>query len=171
VPIVFRHPHLPRINIQANATSLSILPTILDLLVNSNSLGPYDTSVASDLVHEYQGQSLLRPFKSEYKGRQAWNIGIINAGGDMIAVSSAAVSYRLIVPLKSSFEYRFTDLAVDEHETDAFTSWTIEDLLSGVEKKHGKAAMAWAKEADSVAHWWVGEMHRLWNYERNGGEE
>jgi hypothetical protein len=88
----------------------------------------------------------------------------------MIALSSTAVSYRLIVPLKSDFEYRFTDLAIDEHETDPLTSWSIEDLLSGVEKKHGKAAMAWAKEADSVAHWWVREMHRLWNYE-NGEEE
>lgn len=62
VPLVFRHPRMPRIDIAANATSLSIIPTILDLLVQSQSLDARDAEIASALLPEYQGQSLIRPF-------------------------------------------------------------------------------------------------------------
>ena len=62
VPLVFRHPHMPRIDITANATSISIIPTILDLLVQSQSLNARDAEIASALLPEYQGQSLIRPF-------------------------------------------------------------------------------------------------------------
>ncbi|CAI7652949.1 unnamed protein product [Penicillium glandicola] len=64
VPLVFHHPHMPRVDITANATALSIVPTILDLLVQSNSLDERDSEIASSLLPEYQGQSLLRPFLS-----------------------------------------------------------------------------------------------------------
>ncbi|KAJ5467789.1 hypothetical protein N7475_005541 [Penicillium sp. IBT 31633x] len=62
VPLVFHHPHMPRVDITANATALTIIPTILDLLVQSNSLDEHDSNIASSLLPEYQGQSLLRPF-------------------------------------------------------------------------------------------------------------
>lgn len=68
VPLVFRHPHMPRIDITANATSLSIIPTILDLLVQSHSLDTRDAEIASSLLPEYQGQSLIRPFVSAIGG-------------------------------------------------------------------------------------------------------
>jgi hypothetical protein len=55
---------MPRIDITANATALSIIPTILDLLVESNSLDERDAEIASALLPEYQGQSLIRPFLS-----------------------------------------------------------------------------------------------------------
>ncbi|KAJ5795373.1 uncharacterized protein N7518_003913 [Penicillium psychrosexuale] len=64
VPLVFHHPHMPRVDITANATALSIVPTILDLLVQSNSLDERDSDIASALLPEYQGQSLIRPFLS-----------------------------------------------------------------------------------------------------------
>ncbi|KXG47064.1 Alkaline phosphatase-like, alpha/beta/alpha [Penicillium griseofulvum] len=64
VPLVFHHPHMPRVDITANATALTIVPTILDLLVQSNSLDERDSEIASSLLPEYQGQSLLRPFLS-----------------------------------------------------------------------------------------------------------
>ncbi|KAJ5185158.1 Alkaline phosphatase-like alpha/beta/alpha [Penicillium cf. griseofulvum] len=64
VPLVFHHPHMPRVDITANATALSIVPTILDLLVQSNSLDERDSEIASSLLPEYQGQSLIRPFLS-----------------------------------------------------------------------------------------------------------
>ena len=170
VPIVFRHPHLPRIDIAANATSMSILPTILDLLVSSNSLDKYDTSVAADLVHEYQGQSLLRPFRSTHNDRQQWNIGIINAGGSMLSVTSAAVSWRIIVPLHPDFMYRFSDLSADPNELDPLEEWSLEELISTVQAKHGEEAARWAEDADKVTHWWVKDMHRVWNYEMRDQE-
>ncbi|KAI2713452.1 hypothetical protein CBS147332_5192 [Penicillium roqueforti] len=64
VPLVFHHPHMPRVDITANVTALSIVPTILDLLVQSNSLDERDSGIASALLPEYQGQSLIRPFLS-----------------------------------------------------------------------------------------------------------
>ncbi|KAJ5960211.1 Alkaline phosphatase-like alpha/beta/alpha [Penicillium vulpinum] len=64
VPLVFHHPHMPRVDITANVTTLSIVPTILDLLVQSNSLDERDSEIASSLLPEYQGQSLIRPFLS-----------------------------------------------------------------------------------------------------------
>ncbi|KAJ5398848.1 hypothetical protein N7465_009337 [Penicillium sp. CMV-2018d] len=64
VPLVFHHPHMPRVDITANATALSIIPTILDLLVQSNSLDERDSEIANSLLPEYQGQSLIRPFLS-----------------------------------------------------------------------------------------------------------
>lgn len=165
VPIVFRHPHLPRINIEANATSMSILPTILDLLVSSKSLDRYDTSVAADLVHEYQAQSLLRPFRPTHDGRQAWNIGLINAGGAMLSVTSAAVPWRVIVPLNSDFMYRFSDLGTDPDELKPVEAWSLDELVPEVKNKHGDEAAQWLEDADAVTHWWIKDMHRVWNYE------
>ncbi|KAK2741251.1 hypothetical protein FQN57_005713 [Myotisia sp. PD_48] len=164
VPIVLRHPHLPRINVEANATSMTFLPTLLDLLVNSKSLDEYDSSVAADLIHDYEGQSLLRPFKSSSDGRQSWNVGIINAGGRMLAVTSAASQFRVIVPLIKETPYIFADLETDPNERDTLTEWSIKGLLSAVRRKHGEPAERWLKEADDVTRWWVKEMHRRWNY-------
>ncbi|KAJ5895142.1 Alkaline phosphatase-like alpha/beta/alpha [Penicillium taxi] len=64
VPLLFRHPRMPHIDIQANATSLSIIPTILDMLVQSQSLDSRASEIASALLPDYQGQSLIRPFVS-----------------------------------------------------------------------------------------------------------
>ncbi|KAF3482910.1 sulfatase domain-containing protein [Arthroderma uncinatum] len=164
VPIVFRHPQLPRINIEANATSMSILPTILDLLVNSKSLDDHDTSIAQDLIYDYQGQSLIRPFRPKYKGRQSWNIAIINAGGKMISVSSAATPWRVVIPLDGESQYSFSDLKTDPNELDPLSAWKVSYLLPAVKSKHGADARQWLKDADEVARWWVKEMHHLWNY-------
>lgn len=66
------------------ATGMSVLPTVLDLLIESNSLNEADTKIAKSLIHEYQGQSLLRPFiRRDQTGRKVWNIGTINAGGSI----------------------------------------------------------------------------------------
>ncbi|KAI5295793.1 hypothetical protein KEM52_000199 [Ascosphaera acerosa] len=164
VPIVFRHPHLPRVQVEANATSIAILPTILDLLVNTNSLSAEDTTAAKHLMHEYEGQSLLRPYISRKNGRQAWNFGIINAGGTMLAVSSAAYPYRLVVPLVDSIGYRFTNTDTDPVEKDPMEAWSISELAESVRKKFGKEAADWVNDADAVSHWWSSERHRLYHY-------
>ncbi|KAH8700200.1 alkaline-phosphatase-like protein [Talaromyces proteolyticus] len=178
VPLVFRHPNLPRIEVEANATSLSILPTVLDLLVHSNSLNQHDTSAAESLVHEYQGQSLLRPFKNEHNGRQVWNMGVINAGGSLLAVTSAGQPYRLVVPLQNAsssifhikgvtdkvFEYRFTHTGRDPAERAAVESWTWDGLQKMVGREYGADAMTWTENAAKMARWWVEEQQRVWNY-------
>ncbi|EED15230.1 conserved hypothetical protein [Talaromyces stipitatus ATCC 10500] len=164
VPIVFRHPQLPRLDVHANATSISILPTILDLLITTNSLNDIDRDVASDIIQEYEGQSLLRPYKNSHNGRQAWNMGIINTGGTMLSVASAAAPYRLVLPLTRDFTFVFSDLSKDPYEIDLVEDWDFYSLVHTVKRKHGHDAAHWLKDAEKVARWWVNERKRLWNY-------
>ncbi|KAJ5173023.1 Alkaline phosphatase-like alpha/beta/alpha [Penicillium capsulatum] len=204
VPLVFRHPHMPRIDINTNATSLSIIPTILDLLVQSGSLDAQDTEIASALLPEYQGQSLIRPYipsvKEDHPGpppppfghdhppppppgppppghpphehhgprvRSAWNFGLINAGGSIISVTAADSPYRLILPIKDTFEYGFSDLRKDPGELHPMKAWSLSSLEASVRSKHGEEAAHWVHEADKVGRWWVNEQIRIWGYKED----
>ncbi|KAH6877067.1 alkaline-phosphatase-like protein [Thelonectria olida] len=164
VPIHFRHPNLPRIQYEANVTSISILPTILDLLINSGSLNKDDKHIASDLVQDYEGQSLIRPYKKSHNGRRAWNFHVINLGAGIMAVSSADTPFRLSLPVKKTFEYTFTNTEVDPEEHDPTTAWTPEQLANAVKAKHGDEAAQWATEAVEVANWHLLERERLWRW-------
>ncbi|SPJ76219.1 uncharacterized protein FTOL_05950 [Fusarium torulosum] len=164
VPISFRHPSIPRVQYEANVTSISILPTVLDLLINSGSLNKEDSAIASDLANDYEGQSLIRPYQKSKDGRRAWNFGLINPGGGMLTVTSADAPWRLAVPLKKDLEYTFTDLSQDPLELDALDKWTIKSTIKAVKRKYGDEAADWVREADEVAHWWALERRRLWGY-------
>ncbi|OJJ44554.1 hypothetical protein ASPZODRAFT_2111263 [Penicilliopsis zonata CBS 506.65] len=179
VPLVFRHPHLPALTVSANVTSLSIVPTILDLLVESGSLDARDRSVASGLVNEYQGQSLLRPYQTERKNTKhskgkgkdkddnevsLWNFGLINAGGAMISVTASNSAYRVILPLSSKFEYSFSNLETDPGEKHPLHDWTADGLLASVASKYGDGAAEWAIDAIRVGGWWAHEQKRIWDY-------
>ncbi|KAJ6187537.1 hypothetical protein N7519_002445 [Penicillium mononematosum] len=174
VPLVFHHPHMPRVDITANATALSIVPTILDLLVQSNSLDERDSEIASSLLPEYQGQSLLqheqdtqleaRSHPESPAKRIVWNMGLINAGGSMLSVMAADVPYRLILPLKDGFEYTFTHLGEDPGETHLTKAWTLKALIEEVKPKFGKESADWLKDAELVGKWWVSEQKRIWGY-------
>ncbi|KGO77778.1 Alkaline phosphatase-like, alpha/beta/alpha [Penicillium italicum] len=165
IPLVFRHPLLPALQITANATSMSVVPTILDLLVNSGSLNEMDSSAALDLMNEYEGQSLVRPYQATHNGRQAWNFGIINPGGTMLSVGSAAVPYRIILPLAEDFEYVFSNLDTDPNELSPLRGWSLEELIGRVQRTHGDKAGKWLVDAEKVGKWWVEEQKRLWNYQ------
>lgn len=165
VPITFRHPKLPRVQHRVNATSLSILPTILDLLVNTGSLNQKDTAAAADLVQDYEGQSLIRPFKTTHKGRRAWNYGLVNPGGRMLTITSSDTPWRLILPLDKKTEYVFSDLGKDPMELKRVLEWSINSLASTVRGKYGDDAADWLIEAEKVGLWWASERKRLWNYD------
>ncbi|KAH7183714.1 alkaline-phosphatase-like protein [Fusarium oxysporum] len=151
VPITFRHPHIPRVQYEANATSISILPTILDLLINTGSLNRKDMAVASDLLHDYEGQSLIRPYKSSRNGRRAWNFGV-NA------------PWRLVIPLDRASQWRFTDLKNDPLELEPLERWSMEQLVGDARNIYGEEASQWLVQADAVAQWWASERKRLWGY-------
>jgi arylsulfatase A-like enzyme len=164
VPITFRHPHIPRVQYEANATSISILPTILDLLINTGSLNRKDMAVASDLLHDYEGQSLIRPYKSSRNGRRAWNFGVINSGASMLSVTSADAPWRLVIPLDRASQWRFTDLKNDPLELEPLEKWSMEQLVGDVRNLYGEEASQWVVQADAVAQWWAWERKRLWGY-------
>ncbi|PVH90592.1 alkaline phosphatase-like protein [Periconia macrospinosa] len=163
VPLVFRHPHLPRIQVSANASSMSILPTILDLLIQSGSLDQDDITIASALIKQYQGQSLLRPFRNIHDDRQGWNLAIVASGGSLLAISSAAVPYRLVIPLVKGYEYRFTNLDIDPAEVQPLVAWSLDDLRTAVHDKYDPEASSWVDKAAEVGEWWLQEQDRLWN--------
>lgn len=165
IPLIFHHPLLPQMQVTANATSLSIVPTILDLLVQTRSLNDKDTDVASDLMNEYEGQSLIRPYRSTTEnGRQAWHFNLINPGGEILGVGSAAVPYRLILPLRDDFDYKFVNPAEDPDETAGITEWEPDMLVEHVRNVHGDHAAQWVAEAEKIGRWWVAERMRLWDY-------
>jgi hypothetical protein len=143
---------------------MSVVPTILDLLVNTKSLNEKDSAAAQDLMNEYEGQSLIRPYQATHNGRQAWNFGIINSGGTMLSVGSAAVPYRLILPLTPDFEFVFSDLDTDPDELSALRGWTLEEAIDRVREEHGDKAAEWVADAAKVGRWWVDERKRLWHH-------
>lgn len=177
VPLVFRHPHMPRVDITANATSLSIIPTILDLLIQTHSLNEGDSKIASALLPEYQGQSLIRPFVSavdehsipttdisDSHTRHVWNMGLINAGGSMVSVTAASIPYRLILPIRENFEYVFTQLDDDPDELHPIKAWTLPELVESVEGKYGEEACRWVEDAEKVGLWHVNDLRRIWGF-------
>ncbi|KAJ5101715.1 hypothetical protein NUU61_003937 [Penicillium alfredii] len=164
VPLLFHHPLLPRMHLTANTTTISILPTILDLLIATGSLNERDSKIALDLVNEYEGQSLIRPFRASHNGREAWNMGVINAGGTLLSVGSAAVPYRLGLPLSDDLEYRFTNTENDPHELSPVLGWSIESLVVEAHLRDGAEAANWLRRADKVGRWWIKERKILWNY-------
>ncbi|KAJ5095988.1 hypothetical protein NUU61_005344 [Penicillium alfredii] len=191
VPLVFRHPQLPRIDIAANATSISIIPTILDLLVQTQSLDERDSEIASALLPTYQGQSLIRPFvpaverhpmeqnytnaaiHARYSPEEGprvqpvWNFGLINAGGSMLSVTTANDPYRLVLPIKDGFEYTFSHLLDDPGERKRMKAWTLKDLIKSVKPKYGDEAAAWLQDAEQLGKWWVVEQRRIWGYQES----
>ncbi|KAJ5733178.1 Alkaline phosphatase-like alpha/beta/alpha [Penicillium manginii] len=173
VPLVFRHPHMPRIHISANATSLSIIPTILDMLIQSESLDKQDSAIASAVLPEYQGQSLIRPFRTSILENEdaedgnkklAWNFGLINAGGAKMSVTAAGTPYRLILPIKEDSEYVFSHLGTDPGELSPMKSWSLSRLADTVKTKFGSEAAAWLEDAEKVGKWYVNDQRRIWGY-------
>jgi hypothetical protein len=143
---------------------MSIVPTILDLLASTGSLNKKDSEIALELANEYEGQSLIRPYRASHNGRQAWNFGIINAGGTMLSVGSAAVPYRLILPLTEDFEYKFSHVEKDPNEQQVISNWDLDGLVHKVRWSHGQEAADWVADADQIGRWWVEERKRLWNH-------
>ena len=162
---MFVHPQLPRIQLSAKTTSISIIPTILDLLVQTNSLDSHSNDVTGQLMHQYQGQSLIRTFvSSKDGGRQPWYFGVINPGGSMMAVSSAATTFRLILPLCSTAALRFTDVASDPAEESPIVEWTMAQMEKRVRQLHGDEAASWLRDAERLGRWWFWEQRRRWQY-------
>ncbi|KAF2491363.1 alkaline phosphatase-like protein [Lophium mytilinum] len=168
VPLLFVHPNLPRVQINAKTTSISIIPTLLDLLIQTHSLDAPATETAQHLIQQYQGQSLIRTFVPEKDGRQLWYFGVINPGGSVMVISSAATSYRLVFPLCSSSELRFTDVVKDPAEEHPIEAWTIEKLVKKVKKdmegEEGEAAAEWIQKAEMLGRWWFWEQRERWDY-------
>lgn len=165
VPLLFRHPALPRIQLNATVTSMSILPTILDILVTTDSLSTIHSTIAKDLLPEYEGQSLIREFIPDRDGRQAWNFGVVNPGGTHLSLVSSSQPFRLVMPICDPSAYKFSDLQKDPVEANLVEDWDGgAKLQMKVGDQYGDEAAKWVADAELVGEWMVWELRRRWGY-------
>lgn len=166
IPLVFYHPRLPRIQVEARVSPMSVVPTVLDLLQATNSLDGPSSSVARDLIPEYEGQSLIRNLVHQRDGRQVWHFGVINPGGTHLSIMSAAYpSYRYVMPICESSPYSFTHLERDPSEETPVQDWNGgESLAKQVRQQYGEEASQWVQDAEAVGKWYVWEARRRWGY-------
>lgn len=167
VPLVLSHPKLPHINIDDAVSSIQILPTILDLLLETKSLSKSEAQAVRDMVRNYEGQSLLRPLQkcSHVTGQGGWQYTVMNPGGSTIAVRDARQpNWRLIVPVFGNYEWRFTALEVDPHEQTPLLSYDYKTFLRSVQAEFGSDAAMWVEEAATVTRWWTDENYKRWRY-------
>ncbi|KAJ5676155.1 hypothetical protein N7462_009052 [Penicillium macrosclerotiorum] len=169
VPLVFAHPKLPPIQINEPVISSQVLPSILDLLIESSSLTESASGIASDVRALYEGQSLIRPLIQEKKGRQAWQFTVMNTGGSWLAVRSAArPEFRLVIPLVNDVEWRFSDLKKDPNELEPISRFSLADLVQVIRKQYGKDVLEYLYEAAYVANFWVLQNWDLYKFDPNG---
>lgn len=161
------NPHVDmfRVRYAGNVSTVSVLPTILDLLVSSGSLDEGDAAAARNLVQDYEGQSLIRPYKAQEDGGRAWNFGLVNLGGRMLGVTSADTRWRLLMPVGGDpIAYHITVMDSDPFEKSPVEGWELRGFILAVERRHGKQAAEWTSEAAAVGKWWALERKRLWQY-------
>lgn len=173
IPLLFVHPDLPRLQLKASTTPLSIIPTVLDLLLRTDSLSAPAAKVANTLLPRYQGNSLIRQLNYnvptadggvEKAFFQPFHFAAINPGGSLLAISDASTTYRLIFPLCSSIPLRFTDIATDPTESEPSIAWTMDELVAIIKVKHGVKATEWAKLAQELGRWWFWDQRGKWGY-------
>ncbi|KAI9923734.1 hypothetical protein AWENTII_011887 [Aspergillus wentii] len=164
VPLVLSHPKLPQVNLDNSVTSIQILPTILDLLIESGSLDDHSLKALKDLLPLYEGQSLIRPLIAEQDGREEWQFTIMNTGGTWLAVRSAAKPYRLVIPLLPDVEWRFTDLSTDPYELHHVMEFDLDTLSEMVGASYGEVAVKFIQDAAHVSEWWLRENWRRYEW-------
>ncbi|KAH8662624.1 sulfatase domain protein [Xylariales sp. PMI_506] len=168
IPLILSHPGLPKLDIHDAVLSLQILPTILDLLLETGSLADAQVDAARDVMWNYEGQSLLRPLKSvsEDTGLPNWQFTITNPGDSMIAVRDARQpGWRLVIPLLDGFEWRFSDADKDPQEEVPVLAVDMVGLMAKVEEDYGAEQSRWVEEAVAVTEWWMKENHRRYRYD------
>lgn len=164
MPLYLAHPKLPSVQVHDEVLSTQILPTILDLLIETSSADDQGMKILKDLLPLYEGQSMIRPLINEHKGRSEWQFTTMNPGGTWVALRAAGKPYRLIAPVQSDAMWRFTDLGVDPQEWAPVLEADIAALNASVTREYGEKAAAWLTEAVHVSQWWALDNQRRWGY-------
>ncbi|KAJ5083942.1 hypothetical protein NUU61_008521 [Penicillium alfredii] len=164
IPLVLSHPKLPSVQLDTAVTSTQILPSILDLLLESGSVDEYSRNALQDMIKIYEGQSLIRP-QIETDELPYWQFTVMNTGGSLVAMRSATKPYRLIMPMVPEVEWRFTDIEKDPLERNPIQSFDLYGLKHRVAREHGDQALQWVQEAARAAWWWTRENWKRYEHE------
>ncbi|KAJ6788237.1 hypothetical protein PWT90_04381 [Aphanocladium album] len=168
VPLVLSHPGLPPIDVNEVVNSNMILPSILDLLIETGSLGDTDTVAAKDLVKNYEGQSLIRPLRAHGESADVgnWQFTVMNPGRATLSVRDARhEDWRIVIPIVADIEWRFTNTKNDKHEDQSILDFGYPEFVKKVQDAWGEEASMWVEEASFVTRWWVDDNARRWRYE------
>ncbi|KAJ5722564.1 hypothetical protein N7488_000599 [Penicillium malachiteum] len=169
VPIVLAHPQLPALEISASVLSNQIVPSILDLLIESKSIPSQSTKAAKDILSLYEGQSLIRPLIQEQDGIQDWQFTVMNTGGSWLAVRSAAKpQFRLVIPLVNDVEWRFSDPSTDPQELKPVVRFNLVDLAVVIRKRYDNEVLHWLYDAAYVTNWWVEQNLKRYGFHPKG---
>lgn len=163
VPIVLSHPSLPNVAISDVVSTMQILPTILDLLIESDSLSGESKRAASDLAKNYEGQSLLRPLHpAGQNGHGDWQFSVTNPGGATLAARDGRnPNWRLTFPITSGQDWHFVDASSN---SSGIFSLSFDTLRSRAESQLGAEVADWLEEAAIVSRWWLDENQKRWRY-------
>lgn len=172
VPIVLSHPKLPNVAIDNAVSTIQILPTILDLLIESDSLSGESRRAASDLARNYEGQSLLRHLHtSTDNGNGDWQFSVTNPGGSTLAIRDGRnPDWRLTFPITSGQDWHFVDA---KSNSSGIFSLSFDTLRSRAESQLGEEVADWVEEAAIVTKWWLEENQKRWRFGKYavGGEK
>lgn len=177
IPMVLSHPKLPPIDIGESVSSIEILPTVLDLLRETGSLSDAASKAATDLLTNYEGQSLIRQLKhspyntdlSKGPGKsselRSWQFVVMNPGRAMLGVRDRRrPNWRIVIPVIHNVEWQFTDLESDPTDIDSVQAFEFSRFLDKVQKRHGEEASKWAEEAAFITRWWLEENNKRYEY-------
>ncbi|RGP76885.1 hypothetical protein FLONG3_4968 [Fusarium longipes] len=170
VPLVFSHPLLPSFDVHDAVHSTQVLPTILDMLLETGSLEGVSREAAESLLPNYEGQSLLRPLQTSNNetGQGYWQFTVVNPGRAMLNIRDARHPERhLTIPLIDNVEWRLSDVSVDPLETDGIQAFDFVSFLEAVETRWGVDWAEWVEEGAFMTRWHVQDNSKRWRYERN----
>lgn len=177
VPLVLSHPLLPAFDVDAAVHASQIVPTILDILLETGSLNNGSRQVASDMVRNFEGQSLIRPQvnQNETTGQGNWQFTIVNPGRAVVTARDARYPERhLAVPLIDNIEWRFTNLTDDPLEENSIQGFEFGSFIDSIgyrlHRRHDMsddeihAIEDWVQEGASVARWWAEDHNKRWRF-------
>lgn len=166
VPLILSHPKLPPVAVDAAVTTQQILPTVLDLLLETDSLPEPARRAATELARLYEGQSLVRASPPPpAAGPAGWQLTVINPGRAMVGVRDARRrAWRLVVPTLDNVEWRFSDLDADPREAASVVGFDLDGFLARVRQARGSEAAEWVRDGVFVTRWWLEENGKRWRY-------
>lgn len=168
VPLVLSHPKLPAFSVQDYVSTNQVAPTVLDLLLETESLSAEASKVARDLLGNFEGQSLIRPqVTPERDGmRGRWQISIVSPGSYLIMLRDVTRSHlRIVVPIAKNGEWRLLDVRSEAKDAGVVVmAFEFRTFLTKVEVAYGVDVAKWVENGAFVARWWIQDHYKRWRY-------